>query len=65
MYKLLIAGAIGLSLLPVWKDTREEGGINFWKYLGCWLSGPREHIPVDEAIANYREYRELFEYDKI
>jgi len=53
MIKWLVIG-LGISLLPVWKDVTTGDGLNFWEYLHSTAFTQRKHIPVDEAIENYR-----------
>jgi len=45
---------LGASLLPVWKDVATGEGQNIWEYLYDTAFIKRKHIPVDEAVENYR-----------
>ena len=53
MIKWLIIG-LGLTLVPIWKDVATGDGLNLWEYIHSTAFTKRKHIPVDEAIENYR-----------
>lgn len=46
--------AFGLTLLPFWKDVTTGEGQNLWEYVHSTAFTQRKHIPVEEAIRNYR-----------
>ena len=43
---------LGASFIPLWKDDMSDRGLNMWEYI--LMAAHREHIPVDQAIENYR-----------
>ena len=49
--KIMILAA---SFLPIWKDDMTDRGLNIWQYI--IMAAKREHIPVEEAIENYRRH---------
>ncbi len=46
--------ALGASLFPIWKDVSTSEGLNLWEYIHSTAFTDRKHIPVEEAIENYR-----------
>jgi len=46
--------ALGASLIPIWKDVTTGKGLNLWGYIHSTAFTRRKHIPIEEAIKNYR-----------
>jgi len=46
--------ALGVSLLPIWKDVATGEGQNIWEYLQSTAFTKRKHITPQEAVENYR-----------
>ena len=55
MKTVVFLGIAAALLLPIWRDPAWEGGVNGIQALHWLLTEPgKEHIPVEQAIAEAR-----------